>query len=268
MFKNYLKIALRNLRKQIGYTSINLIGLAFGITCCLLILLFVRDELSFDRFHEKADQIHRVVLTGRFGGNDLNAPVTPAPMAPTLVADFPEVLTATRISPPAFIGQLMMRRGDRQFLENGVAFVDSTFFDIFTFPLTRGNPETALTAPNTIVLTEAMARKYFADEDPINQTLVVGDSTYSVTGVVADVPPNSHFQFDFLASITSLGPQALNQFWISNNFFTYFVLQPNYDPALLEAKLPDFFQRYAGPQLLEALGVGFDEWAEAGNEIN
>lgn len=213
MLKNYLKIALRTLRKQIGYTSINLIGLAVGIACGLLILLFVRDELGFDRFHEKADQIHRVVLTGHFAGNDLNAPVTPAPMAPTLVADFPEVLTATRISPPRFTGQVMVQRDDKKFLEEGLAFVDSTFFDIFTFPLLQGNPETALEAPRTIVLTQSMAEKYFSGENPINQTLILADtSTYRVTGVIADVPANSHFQFDFLASITSLGPRALNEF--------------------------------------------------------
>ena len=269
MFKNYLKIALRTLRKQIGYTSINLIGLAVGIACGLLILLFVRDELGFDRFHEKADQIHRVVLTGHFAGNDLNAPITPAPMAAALVADFPEVLTATRISPPRFTGQMMVQRDDKKFLEEGLAFVDSTFFDIFTFPLLQGNPKTALEAPRTIVLTQSMAEKYFSGEDPINQTLILADtSTYRVTGVIADVPSNSHFQFDFLASITSLGPQALNEFWISNNFFTYLVLQPGYDPAQLEAKLTAFFKQYAGPQIYEALGISFDEFVAGGNTLN
>ena len=269
MVKNYLKIALRNLRKQLGYTSINLIGLAFGIACCLLILLFVRDELGFDQFHEKADQIHRVVLTGHFAGNDLNAPVTPAPMAAALVADFPEVLTATRIFPPSFNGQVKIKRDDNQFLEDGLVYVDSTLLDIFTFPLLQGNPETALMAPRSIVLTASMAEKYFAGEDPVNQTLILADTTtYTVTGVMADVPPNSHFQFDFLASMTSLGPGLLNEFWISNNFFTYFVLQPGYDPALLEEKLPAFFQQYAGPQLYEALGISFDEFLEAGNALN
>ncbi|MFQ5569479.1 MAG: ABC transporter permease [Rhodothermales bacterium] len=265
MFKSYLKIALRNLRKHVGYTLINLVGLAAGIACCLLIVLFVQDERSFDRFHEQADQIYRVRLEGQFSGSELNAPVTPAPMAAALVKDFPEVQTSTRIFP--FAGQQLLRRGDQYFIEEGVYFVDSTFFDIFTFPLLRGNPETALKAPNMLVLTESMASKYFGKEDPMGQSLIIGDSThYEISGIIADVPANSHFQFDFLASMTSL-PFSQSEVWISNNFFTYLVLPEHADVAQLEAQLPEFFKKYAGPQINDALGLQFDEFMEAGNVL-
>lgn len=265
MFSNYLKIALRNLRKHLGYTTINLTGLAVGLACCLLIVLFVRDEMSYDRFHEKADQIYRVVLDGSFSGSDLNAPVTPAPMSQALVKDFPEVTTATRIF--GFGGQQVLRRDALRFIEEDILWVDSTFLDVFTFPLLQGNPETALYAPNTLILTESMANKYFGEENPVGQSLIMGDSTnYEITGVVADVPSNAHFDFDFLASMRSL-PQSQNEVWISNNFFTYLVLPEGFDPNVLEEKLPEFFQGYAGPQIYEALGLQYDEFLSAGNVL-
>ena len=221
MFRNYLKSALRNLQKHFGYTAINLIGLTVGLTVTLQIFLFVQSELGYDSFHVEAENIYRVTLDGSFSGTELNAPVTPAPMAAALVSDFPEVEVATRLYP--FANEQMLRKDDIDLLEDEVLIVDSTFFDVFSFELLRGTKETALNKPFTAVLSETLAGKLFGNDDPLGETIILGDSTsYEVTGIVADPPKNSHIQFDMLR--TSLGLPFVEQqseFWVSNNFFTY-----------------------------------------------
>ena len=222
MLKNYLTIALRHLGKQKGYAFINIAGLAFGIACCLLILLFVQDELSYDRFHEKADQIHRISYSALFSGSEMAAPLTPSAMAPTLAREYPEVLTATRIY--RFPILKTMRYEDRRFIEDGIYFVDSAFFDVFSFPLLKGHPKTAFAARDNVVLTESTARRYFGDVDPMNKTMAFGDSIFfNITGVVADAPPNSHFQFDMLVSISSLWERGSfrDNNWFSDIYYTY-----------------------------------------------
>jgi putative ABC transport system permease protein len=266
MLKNYFTIALRNLRKQKGYAFINIIGLAVGIACCILILLFVRDELSYDRFHEHADRLYRVYLEGTVAGSELKAPITPAPMAAALVDEYPEVENATRLFDLS--GQTLVRQGDRQFIEENVLFADSTFFALFTVPLLEGDPATALAEPRTLVLTEETARKYFPDGNALGQTLTLGDTTdYRVTGVTKGLPANAHFHFDLLASMTGFGP-AENTFWVSNNFRTYVLLQADYDPAALEAKFPDLMRKYAGPQLQQFMGQTYDEFVGSGNRLD
>ncbi len=265
MFKNYFKIALRNLKKSTGYTVINVAGLAVGLACCLLILLFVRDELSYDRYHEKADQIYRVTLDARLGEQEINGPIAPAPMAQTLVNDYPEVVQATRLF--TYTGETLVRYEDNQFIEEQFYFADSTFFEIFTFPLLRGDPETALLEPNTVVLTESTARKYFGQDNPMGKTIRVDDEfDYAVTGVVADVPENSHFHFDFLGSLGTLG-NSRNPMWVSNNFRTYFVLAEGHSPDALEAKFPAMVQKYAGPQVEEILGITVDQFFASGGRF-
>ena len=203
MFKNYLNIAVRNLLRHKGYSFINITGLAIGIACCLLIVLYVQDELSYDRYHEKADQIYRVTLHGRLAGNDIHAAVSAAPMAATLMDDYPEVLVAARLRQS--YRDVLVSRDDRHFNEKRVFYADSTIFSVFTLPLIVGDPNTALREPHTMVLTEETAQKYFGDEDPIGKTLRFNNDTdYRITGIAENIPSNSHFHFDFMASFATL----------------------------------------------------------------
>ena len=265
MLKNYVKIALRNLLKSKGYTFINVAGLAVGLACCLLILLFVRDELGYDRHHEKADQIYRITLEALLGEQEINGPISPAPMAQALVNDYPEIVQATRLFD--FSGETFVRYEDKRFVEERFFFGDSTVFDVFTFPLLRGDPETALLEPNTVVLTESTARKYFGEDDPMGQTIRVDEQDdYEVTGVMADVPENSHFHFDFLGSLGTLG-NSRSPMWVSNNFRTYFILAEGHHAEDLEAKFPAMVEKYAGPQVEEILGITIEQFFASGGKF-
>ncbi len=262
MFRNYLKITLRNLLRNKGYTFINITGLAVGICCCLLIFMYVFDELNFDRFHEHYNEIYRVILKGRFASEDLEVATSPAPMAFTLTRELPEIIQATRINTS---GKFQIRRDDRIFDEGGVLFVDSTFFDVFSFSLIQGDPRNLLVEPHTLVLTEEMAEKYFGDENPMNQSMIMEDGTpYKVTGVVANPPHNSHIRFDFLFSLSSQD-YSRNDMWISNNYQTYIRVVPGSDFVALSEKFNDLVRRYAGPQLQAATGVTLEEFEKAGN---
>jgi putative ABC transport system permease protein len=265
MFKNYLIIAFRNLFRKKGYSVINITGLAIGIASALMILLFVQDELSYDRHHENAGSIYRVVMKASMQGNSFHAPITPAPMAATLVADYPEVMNAARFY--NFGAAPVLRYGDRSFIENGFVWADSTIFDIFTFPMVSGNPRQALNRPNTMVLTESAARKYFGNEEPLGKMLEMGNqrTPYEVTGVIRDHLGNTHFPFDVVASFVS-HPQHQDQMWVSNNFYTYILLDGQADPAALEAKFPEMLVKYMGPQVELALGVSLEDFYESGEE--
>lgn len=265
MLKNYLTIALRNLRKQAGYTFINISGLAVGIACCLLIFLYVRHELSYDRYHEKADRIYRVGLDAKIGDQDFLAPLSPVPMREALVTDFPEVEQAVRLF--AFSNTVAVRRGDLRFQEDGFIYADSTVFEVFTYPFLQGDPGSALTEPSTLVITETMAQKYFEDEEnPIGETLNIDGSDFRVTGVITDVPEASHFRFDFMASMGT--NQAIqNDVWVSNNFYTYFVLQEGNDYKVFEAKLEELVQNYVGPTVQQILGTSIDEYRMSGGRF-
>jgi len=262
MFRNYLKITLRNLTKHKGYTFINITGLAVGICCCLLIFLYVFDELNYDRFHEHYDELYRVVLKGRFANEDLEIATSPAPMAFTLTAELPEVAQAMRIDDTR---TFQISRDDCKFSESGVLFVDSTFFDVLSFPLLAGDPRTALVEPHTLVLTEDMAKKYFGNEDPIGQFLTMEDGTqYKITGIAANVPHNSHIQFDFLLSFVST-ERSRGEFWISNSFLTYIRLKPGADISEVGEKLNAIVRKYAGPQFVAAMGISYEEFEKTGN---
>ncbi len=257
MFKNYFKIAVRNLLRHKGYSLINIAGLALGITCCLLILLYVRHELSYDHYHHDADQIHRAVLHTPHGENEINLVLAPAPLGATLVKDFPAVLQAARIFP--FNRKAMVRAGDKSFHEKRFYFADSTVFAVLTIPLRQGDPKTALADPNSVVITETTARKYFGQANPLGQMLKVNDrAEYRITGVAADPPANTHFHFDFLASLITLR-MSQRVFWTGNiNFHTYVLLQKDYPKARLEAQFPAFIRKYVGEELNRA-GMALDE---------
>ena len=265
MIKNYITIAYRNLIRKKGYSFINISGLAIGIASSIIILLFVQDELSYDRHHENADNIYRVCMKASMQGNSFHAPITPAPMAATMLEDFPEVRHAVRFF--NFDSAPIIRRGDRSFIESGFVWADSTIFDVFTLPMVNGDPGTALTRPNTMVLTESAARKYFGNEDPVGQNLEMGNArtNYEVTGIIEDLPANSHFSFDVVASFVT-HPNSQNQTWFSNNYFTYLLLDENADAAALQAKFPAMLEMYLGPQIEMVMGVTLEEFHESGEE--
>jgi len=158
MFKNYLLVAFRNLRKQKFYAFLNIAGLALGVTCCLLIGLYVLDELGYDRFHEKADQIYRINSDIKFGGTEQKLAVTSDPMGPTMVKDYPQVLASVRFRGQ---GSVLVKKGEQYIKEKRLIYADSSLFDVFTLPLVAGNPQKALVEPNSVVITESMAQKYF-----------------------------------------------------------------------------------------------------------
>ena len=255
MFINYLTVALRNLLRYKGYSAINVLGLAIGIACCVLIMLYVQDELSYDQHHEKNDRIYRLAESAVVAGRSIEAAVTPPPWAPVLAKDYPEIEQITRIKPPN--SRWLIRYQQNRFYEKNFVFADSSVFDIFTIPLVQGNARSALAEPHTVVLSESMADKYFGDDNPIGK-VITGDDLYkfTITGVMRDLPKNSHFHFDFLASYASLAPNNLygepttmqNQ-GFSHDLYTYLLLKEGYAPEDLERKLPGFLEKHLGDQL-------------------
>jgi len=252
MFKNYLKVALRNIQKHKGYAFINIAGWAVGMTVCILILLWVQNELSYDRFHQNAGRIFRLTLESRIG-TPQSAPVAPTPAGPALVRDYPEVLNAARVDRPR---RSLIVFGDQEFQEDGVGTVDNSFFEIFSFPFLAGDPKTALTRPYTAVVSETTARKIFGTESPLGKFLKLADGKdYAVTGVFKDVPGNSHIRFNLLRSFETLvaDNKAATENWFSISMYAYLLLDENADPKALEAKLPQFVDKNMGPTL-KAIG--------------
>jgi putative ABC transport system permease protein len=267
MLKNNIKIAIRNLRQQKLNGFINIIGLAVGLATCLLILLYVGHELSFDRFNEKADRIVRVCFQGDVQGEKMREATVMAPVASALISDFSEVEQATRIR-YASESPTIICHGNT-YKEDAFAFVDANFFDVFTLPFVKGDKATALKEPNCVVLTETSAQKYFGNQEPIGGLIQTkGNSTiYRVTGVIQDMPDNAHFNFDVLASLVSL-PEAGEDNWMSSNFYTYLVLKPGTDYKNLASKLPLVVEKYIGPQLKQGLGQTLAEFRQSGNDIS
>jgi putative ABC transport system permease protein len=248
MLRNYLKIALRNIRKHKGYSYINISGLALGMACCLLIVLFVRDELSYDRYHENADQIYRVIKETESKGKRSLSISTPPPLSRALVDDFPEVINSVRLITPTQ-KEILVSYEDKKFYETRFFFADPSFFDIFTFPLFRGNPETALQEPYSLLITEEMSEKYFGDEDPLGKIITYNNKDdYKITGILKNIPHNSHFRFDFLASFTTLNHYFVLPLddWGSNALYTYILIQERYSPEKIEKRFAEFVRRHVG----------------------
>jgi len=258
MLKNYLKIGLRNLVRNKGYSLINISGLAIGMVCVVLICLWVADELSFDRHHEKADRIYRI--GPQFGPEpDMRGAFTPPPLAQALLNDYPEVEHVVRMS--LWPRNRLIRAGDRQFVEKGIIAADNSIFDVFTIPFIHGSPAVALIEPYTIVISESTARKYFGDENPVGKTLEFDSNhtLYKITGVVRDCPENSHFRFDMIESLERLR-SSRSERWMQHTYFTYVVLQEGYAPEYLEDKFPDFVMTHYGPQFYEDTGMNYADY--------
>lgn len=237
MIKNYLKTALRNLLKKKSFSVINIIGLAIGMSVSILMLLFVLNEVTYDRFNTDSQNIYRLALTIDAQDRILNINSVPPPMGPALVDNFPQVIQVGRLRTR---GSALITYEDKKIEENNIRYADSGIFDIFSIDVVRGNPDTFLEAPFNLVLTEEMAEKYFGEEDPINKTLQFdNEDFYTITGVVKEMPENSHFKFNMLLSLPTLNRtgEPLDS-WMGFNFHTYFKLQ---DGASVEGLSEKFY---------------------------
>ncbi len=265
MISNYLKSALRNLWKHRGHSLINLLGLSIGMAACILIVAWVANELSFDRFHENSDRIHRVCLEADLGSH-MKAPITNGPTGPALVEQYPEVLMAVRITGPE---DAPVKYEDRQFTESNVSYADRDFFRMFSFPLLQGNPGTVLEAAYTTVIAESMVPKYFDNIDPIGKLIKIGGTEYTVTGIMADFPANSQLQFNILCSIETLArlnPQRMEE-WMSFSMGTYVLLAENTNAAALEAKVPELVDAHLGP-IMAAIGGSIKFWFQPMTDVH
>ncbi|MDQ1085823.1 ABC transporter permease [Siphonobacter sp. SORGH_AS_1065] len=236
MLKNHLKVALRNLLKNRMFSVINLLGLAVGLAAFWMIGLFILDELTYDRFHEKSDRIYRVVHSANWDNGHFDLAITSAPFAPTLKKDYPEIQETVRFSPE---GGGPIRVGDKQYTEKAICFTDANVFEVFDFPFLYGNPKTALSKPKSIVLTEGMAKKLFGDaKRALNQTVYLENNYENlVTGVIKDAPTHSHLHFKALRSL----PADYTDGWQNFSIYTYLLLKPHTHVASLEKKLTRFF---------------------------
>ncbi|MBK7872159.1 MAG: ABC transporter permease [Saprospiraceae bacterium] len=257
MIRNYLKIAIRNLQRYKTFSFINVFGLALGTACCLYILLYIKDEYSYDEHHANADRIYRITaVLGAVDDPHLMATCSP-PIPFAMKRDFPEIEEAVRFVGAVGRDQQLFRYDGKAFYETAGAYADSTFFDIFSYDFVYGSPNQALTAPFSIVLSEPTAKKFFGNIDPVGKVLEIdtdeGRQNLTVTGVVSDKRGKSHVQANYFLSMNSsgIGNYVLsNNEWVGNNFTNaYIKLRPNTSVANLESKLPAFLEKYAAERL-------------------
>jgi putative ABC transport system permease protein len=246
MFKNYFKIAWRNLFKNKAFTLLNLGGLTISFAVCIIIFCWVSNELNYDTAGTNADNVFRVALTLQSKGQpDKQFALTAAPLAPVLVKDFPEIDKATRIE---FYGALMNVKSNH-FFSDKFLFADSTFFDVFGFPLIAGNPHTALEGSNSAVITESIAKKYFGNENPIGKTITCNDTILlKVTGVAKDIPTNSHFSFEIVCAFNVLQQNNIDNTtnWWNDDYYTYISLKDKHAATALNEKITNIINKYNG----------------------
>src|SRR5262245_32051386 len=244
MIKNYFKTAWRNLWRNKVFSAINILGLSIGLACCILMFLFIQNELSYDKFNVNAKNIYRIFSISAEGKDKKELAVTPAPWAPLMKKDYPGIKEYVRLlrDEKMVVGQ----PGEQHFYEKDVFYVDSTFFNVFSIDLERGDVKKALERPNSIILTKEAAQKYFGDADPIGKTLeinsFVGAVNVEVTAITKKNPPSSHFQFNALISLQTLGD--MSNYWAYHMFQSYVLLDEKSSPKEIEKKFIDFNSKY------------------------
>lgn len=248
MLKNLLLVALRNFKRDKWYSLLNILGLTIGITFSLFLIFYVLDELSYDRYHVNADRIYRINGYAKEPEKaEMKWAVTQIPLGPTVQRDFPEVELATRFVPG---GKQLFKIGDNQLYVDKVFLADSNVFKMFSWPFIEGDPRTALVVPHSIVLTRSVADRIFGrDVRALGRSIMSDTVNYKVTGVIPDVPKNSHLLFNALISITSLPPRVLGETgnWGGFGIYTYVLLKPNARPETLQAKLKPLYDKYMAP---------------------
>ncbi|TVP50406.1 MAG: FtsX-like permease family protein [Mongoliibacter sp.] len=266
MLKNILKIALRSFWKTKSISFINVLGLSLGMALCMIIAIFVQNELSYDKHFPNAERIYRVSADIVFGGNAMNMTFAPAPMAEALVAEIPEVEAAVHFRQQ---GSFLIKRYEDNIKESDVVFAGKSFLDVFDIPLIQGAKERALDEPNTMLISQSLADKFFKGENAVGQTLILDNKTdYKISGVYADIPENSHFQFHALLAAEGL-PEAKSSQWLSNNFQTYLLVNPGADPKFMEEKIKTMSEKNMAPALKQALGEDFslEQFKASGNKV-
>ncbi len=264
MIKNYLVVALRNIRKHSFYSAINIFGLATGIAASLFILVYIVDELSYDNFHKDASSIYRIGLHGKIGGQELETASSCPPLASALVTEIPGVEAAIRINRR---DNVVFKNGDLAFTEDKIFFADSNFFEFFDFQLVEGNPATALKEPNSIVLTPDLASKYFK-ESAVGKLLTIGNEnkSYKVTGIAAAPPHNSHFTFAALISTSSEKEYYNSPYWLNNGLYTYFKKNEATRIEDINSKLNAITDKHIAPEVEQFLGSSIEKFRQSGSE--
>ena len=271
MIKNYFKTAWRNLMKNKFYSFITITGLAVGLATCLLIFLYVSDELNFDQFNKNAKNIYRIDSKLKFGGNEFDLAVSPPAIGPSAVRELPQVKQYTRIRD---YGNFLVKKGNENLRENRVAYADSTLFSVFTLPMLAGDAASALKEPYSLVITESVAKKYFPQDavhNPVNvigRNLTVNDTgIYKITGVIKDIPAASHFHFDFFMSMSEDNDSRSDDWLSTQTYNTYILLDKRANSKVLESALNEMTERYAGPQLKSMLDMSMDDLKKNGGFI-
>jgi putative ABC transport system permease protein len=266
MIRNYIKTAIRVMMRQKGYSFINVAGLSIGMATGLLILLYIADELSFDRFHKDANIIYRIGFGGTLQGSEFASANTPIPLADGLRSEVPGVESTVRFglwrnTPASY--------GEKRFTEANFLVADSNFFQFFSFPLLSGDGRTALQGANKVVLSESAARRYFGSENAIGKIILAGvdKTSVEVTAVAADAPATSHIQFDMVLSSESWPFMRTDKTWTAYNIYTYFKQVPDADLDQIRKQVDELTLRHIGPELESFLGVSFQEFLKAGNKV-
>jgi len=265
MLKHFIMMGNRLMLRRKVLSLIHISGLAIGLASCMMILLWVADELSYDRFHEGSDRIFRVVVHGKFEKLNFNTVYTPAPLPAALLKEFNQVEYAARI---IVRPQHSLRRidGEESLIEDKFAYADSSIFDVFSFKVMTGDPKKVLTKPGSIVLTQSAARRWFGDADPIGKVLIENEiHHYTVTGIMADLPSNSHIRFNVVASLTSI-PYHSQTAWLSQGSITYFKLREGASVKPVSDSLQSFLLRHIEPELISTINLDLDQFAQSGQE--
>ncbi len=261
MIKNYFKTAFRNILRNKLFTFLNILGLSLGLATAILILFWVQDEFSFDRYHKNANDIYRVTADYHFNGTHMNLATACSPMAATMINDYPEVVNACRLRR---LGSRILTAGEQKFKIEDVTYADSTFFDLFNIPILEGDPKNLLNQPNFIMFSKETAKRLFGDKHAVGESIKVGEQSYMVSGIYENIPENTHFNFDILLSMPSL-EDSFSQMWLSNNFHTYIQVHPTTDIKKLESQMQEMIARYLGPDLERFIGKTLEEFIGDGS---
>lgn len=264
MFKNFLKVALRNLWKNKAFSAINIAGLSVGLAVCLLIVLYVKDELSYDKYNAHSENIYRIDADISFNGTQFTSAASQAPLAPTLMKDYPQIVQYVRLRN---FGDILVRKDNQNIPNHNAVFADSTFFQVFSIPMIKGNRLTALNEPNSIVIDETTAKKYFNSTDVVGKTLYVDNSVNcKITGVIKDIPPQSHFHFSFIRPMhdTYHDDQAD---WLSNNYASYVLVRPGVTKVSLQNAVDATINNYLVKQLDQFLHMNANDLKKSGNHF-
>ncbi|MEX6687984.1 ABC transporter permease [Danxiaibacter flavus] len=263
MFKNYFKTAFRSLQKNKGFTAINVFGLAAGIATCLIIMLYVTDELSYDKFNINAQRIYRIDNQIKFGNNAFDIGEAPAAMGPAFAAEYPQIEHYTRFRNR---GPITITKGDEKIVEDKVIYADSSLFNVFTLPIVDGDQRTALKEPQSVAITESAAKRYFGNARPLGKTMEINSKPYRVSAVIKNIPSQSHFNYDFFLPLSGLD-ESREIDWLSENFHTYIVVKEGTDIAGLEKQFNKSLEAAVAPELKSVANIAFDDFKKDGGYV-